>query len=127
MALSVILSWLTRSGDSLPGLLAEDVIFSSPVADYHGRADAAHVLGLIACVVENVAPTAWWGNEDDAIQAFDAQVGGADIEGLLRERRDGSGELAHVTLYLRPYRTLGVAIGRMGDLLAESPLPSVAG
>jgi hypothetical protein len=31
--------------------------------------------------------------------------------------------LVHVTLLLRPYRTLGKAIERMGQLLAEQPVP----
>jgi hypothetical protein len=53
MQASVLLP-LWRSGDieSLPHLLAEDATFSSPVTDYHGRALAAHVLGLIARVLD---------------------------------------------------------------------------
>jgi hypothetical protein len=46
---------------------------------------------------------------------------------MLREQRDSSGALAHVTLYLRPYRVLRAAMARMGELLARSPLPGGIG
>jgi hypothetical protein len=47
---------LWRSGDveSLPDVLAERATFSSPVADYNGKRKAAHILGLIARVLDDV-------------------------------------------------------------------------
>src|SRR5258707_1834448 len=122
---SVILP-LWRSGDidSLPGVLAEHVTFSSPVADYHGRAHAAHVLGLIARVLEVAEQTGEWDAERETVCAFAARMHGEHLQGMLRERHDEAGRLVHVTLFLRPYRTLGRAIERMRELLAESPLPN---
>ena len=43
-------------------------------------------------------------------------------KGMLREQHDRAGELARVTLFLRPYETLGAAITRMGELLSRSPV-----
>jgi hypothetical protein len=55
---SVILHvWRSGEIDSLPDLLAERATFSSPVADYHRRANAAHMLGLIARVLDDVEQT----------------------------------------------------------------------
>jgi hypothetical protein len=121
----VLRSW--RSGDiHLPDVLAEHVTFSSPVADYHGRAKAAHMLGLIARVLESVEETAEWDAERETVCAFTARVDGEHLEGMLRERRDETGRLMHVTLFLRPYLALGKAIETMRELLRESPLPPSA-
>ncbi len=122
---SVILPlWQSGDSDVLPGVLAEQVTFSSPVTDYHGRANAAHVLGLIARVLEDVEQTAEWDAERETVCAFAARMHDEHLEGMLRERRDESGQVVHVTLFLRPYRTLGRAIEQMRELLVESPLPS---
>jgi hypothetical protein len=42
---------------------------------------------------------------------------------VLREQYDDRGRLLHVTLFLRPLASLRQAIGQMGRLLADSPLP----
>jgi hypothetical protein len=64
MEASVLLP-LWRSGDveSLPDILAEHATFSSPVADHNGQAKTAHMLGLIARVLEDVEKTAQWNAE----------------------------------------------------------------
>jgi hypothetical protein len=67
MEASVLLPLLPlwRSGDveSLPDVLAEHATFSSPVADHNGQAKTAHMLGLIARVLEDVGNTAQWNAE----------------------------------------------------------------
>jgi hypothetical protein len=64
MEASVLLP-LCRSGDaqSLPDVLAEHATFSSPVADHNGQAKTAHMLGLIARVLEDAGKTAQWNAE----------------------------------------------------------------
>jgi hypothetical protein len=125
MVQSVVLRiWLSGGTSDLPGLLADDATFSSPVTDYAGRQNVAHLLGLIAQVVEDVRPGQEWRDGNDTVSAFTARFQGEEMQGMLREQYDGSNALAHVTLYLRPYRTLRAAIARMGELLAGSPLPS---
>lgn len=120
----VVEIWRTGAVDRLPDRLAEHAVFSSPVADYAGRDRVCHMLGLIARVVDDVRPTAVWGGTDrDAVSAFAARVGDEQVEGMLREEYDEAGALEHVTLFLRPYRVLKVAIARMRELLEEDPLP----
>ncbi|MFZ0041921.1 MAG: nuclear transport factor 2 family protein [Solirubrobacteraceae bacterium] len=116
--------WQVGDLRSLALLLADDVTFSSPVADYHGRADAAHLLTLIPSVVDDLAlgdPALAGGVR---FTSLSASVDGHPLEGLLREREDEQGKLAHVTLFLRPYHSLKIAIQAMGQRLAEAPLPS---
>jgi hypothetical protein len=112
--------------DLLAGLLAEDVTFCSPVADYHGRENAAHLLGLIATVLEDVSPVRGWGGEREWLIAFTARVDDDELQGILREEHGPAGQLVRVTLFLRPYPVLRVAIAKMRQRLAESPLPRTA-
>jgi hypothetical protein len=124
---SAILSmWRTGGTGALPDLLAEDVTFSSPAADYHGRENAAHMLGLIATVIQDVEPVRSWGDERESVTAFTARIDDGELQGILREERDPSGTLVQVTLFLRPYRVLRAAIATMRDRLADSPLPQPA-
>jgi hypothetical protein len=118
--------WQTGGTGALDDLLAEDVTFCSPVADYHGRENAAHLLGLIATVLEDVDPVRRWGGEHEWLIAFTARVGGDELQGILREERSPAGQLTRVTLFLRPYPVLRVAIAKMRQRLADSPLPRTA-
>jgi hypothetical protein len=127
MESSLILAvWRTGGTGALTDLLAEDVTFSSPVADYHGRGNAAHMLGLIATVLEDVAPVQGWGDGREWLSAFTARVDDGELQGMLREERGPAGKLVQVTLFLRPYPVLRVAIAKMRQRLADSPLPPVA-
>jgi hypothetical protein len=118
--------WRTGATGALTELLAEDVTFSSPVADYHGRENAAHVLGLIATVLEDVDTVRSWGDGRESLSAFAARVDGGDLQGILREERGPAGKLAQVTLFLRPCPVLRVAIAKMRQRLDGSPLPRTA-
>ncbi|BCK53717.1 hypothetical protein [Nocardia wallacei] len=124
---SVVLeAW--RSGDvgSLAAELAEGAVFSSPVADYRGRANVAHMLGVIATVLGGVEETATWPGAGDRVFAFRAKVEREELQGVLREERDAHGKLRQVTLFLRPYRVLRGAIATMARRLEDSPLPEPA-
>jgi hypothetical protein len=121
---SVILPiWQRRGTGALTDLLAEDVTFSSPVADYHGRENAAHMLSLIATVIDDVAPARWWGDERESVSAFTARTADGELQGILREERGPAGTLVRVTLFLRPYPVLRAAIATMRQRLADAPLP----
>lgn len=109
---------------ALAALVAENVTFSSPVADYHGRADVVHMLGLVARVLRDPVTTSEATVGGDRVTMLTARVDGHEVEGVLRERHDDEGRLVHATLFLRPYRALRTAIAAMGRMLADSPLPS---
>ncbi|WP_063050890.1 hypothetical protein [Nocardia arthritidis] len=128
MSDSVVLSfWQADRSRDLAQHLADDAIFTSPVADYHGRDDATHMLGLIATVLGDITETSQWRGERDGVFAFTAQVEDHHLQGMLREERDASDRITHVTLFLRPLGTLRLAIAEMARRLQDSPLPSQAG
>jgi hypothetical protein len=121
---SVILPrWRRRDTGKLTNLLAEDATFSSPVADYHGRENAAHMLSLIATVLDEVTVVRGWGDERESVSAFTARVDDGELQGILREERGPAGTLVQVTLFLRPQAVLRAAIATMRERLADSPLP----
>jgi hypothetical protein len=116
----------TESG-ALGSRLADDAVFLSPVAEYSGRRDVAHILGLVSQVVSDIRPCRTWAGDGESVHAFTARVGDRTVDGMLRERWTQTGELSRVTLFLRPYRALAAAIEQMTNLLAQSPLPSRSG
>jgi hypothetical protein len=122
----ILSAWQTHDAGALADLLAEAVTFSSPVADYHGRESAAHMLGLIAAVLEDVDPVRGWDDGRERLSAFTARVDDGELQGILREERGPAGQLVRVTLFLRPQAVLRVAIGKMRRRLADSPLPRTA-
>ncbi|WP_227981248.1 hypothetical protein [Nocardia spumae] len=125
---SVVLdAWRFRDISQLATVLTENATFSSPVADYRGRANAAHVLGLIATVLDSVEESARWRDERDAVFAFTARAAGSELHGMIREEHEAGGGLGHVTLYLRPYRALREAMAMMAERLRDSPLPESVG
>jgi hypothetical protein len=105
-------------------LLAEQVTFSSPFADYHGRADVTHLLTLIARVLQTPTISAAATDGTLTYTSLTANVDGRALEAVVCERHDDDGRLVHATLFLRPYHVLRAAMDAMGRLLAEAPLPS---
>ena len=124
---AVLRVWQSGAIGDLAGLLADDAEFSSPAADYAGRRDVSHMLGLVTRVLQDVRVGPQWGGGNETVSSFTARFEGEELQGMLREQRDSAGALAHVTLYLRPYRVLRAAMARMGELLARSPLPGGIG
>jgi hypothetical protein len=110
----------TAAGD----LLAEEVTFSSPFADYRGRADVVHLFGLIARVLQAPSVTAAATDGTLTYTSLTGSVDGRVLQAVVCERHDDEGRLAHATLFLRPYHVLRAAMDAMGQLLADAPLPS---
>ena len=110
--------------DALGALLADEARFHSPVADYEGRADVAHLLALIASVVGDIRPTRALADGAATTTFFDAAVDGRALQGVLDEHYDERGRLVEATLMLRPFATLRIAIAAMAAALEKEPLPS---
>jgi len=107
----------------LGALLAPDVVFHSPFADYAGRTDVAHLLSMIPTVMHDIAPSRVVESDGGRTTFFDASAGDRTLQGVLDERYD-SGRLVNATLFIRPYATLRVAMAQMGAALEADPLPS---
>ncbi|MGW7269810.1 nuclear transport factor 2 family protein [Streptomyces sp. NPDC054864] len=113
-------------------LLAPDVVFHSPVADYSGREDVAHLLPMIGQCLSGVEPlreftAAGTGREEEGhhgVTTFSAKVGEENAYGVLVQQTDGDGQLTEATLLIRPLKALTAAVSRMREALSADPLPS---
>ncbi len=106
-----------RQREALDSMLAEDVVFHSPVQTYRGSAQVIHLLMTIGGVLEDVEVT----RELDGVTFFTAQVEEHPVDGVLVEEGGGEdgGGIAEVTLMLRPLAQLQAAVARMARALAE--------
>jgi hypothetical protein len=111
--------------ESFVDQLAEDVIFNSPVATYYGRADVEHLLTIISGVVEGYTVERELSGPREAATFVSGRIAGQDVDGVVDRRFNESGEIAELTLLLRPLKALMAGVELMGQALAASPLPSM--
>jgi hypothetical protein len=104
-----------RDQNGLEAMLAEDVVFHSPVQSYRGRQQAVRLLVTIGGVVDDVKVT----RELDGVTFFTAKVQEHPVDGVL-VRQDRDSEIAEITLMLRPLAQLQAAVARMARALAGS-------
>ncbi len=109
-----------RAGDraALSQLLAENVVFDSPVRTYHGREDVLRLLMAIARVLDDVRATRQLHAAGETCSFVTARLEEKEAEGVLDEVRDEQGGIIQLTLMLRPLEAPLVAIERMGQELA---------
>lgn len=104
-----------RDQDGLEAMLAEDVVFHSPVQTYRGRPQAVRLLVTIGGVVDEVEVT----RRLDGVTFFSAKVEEHPVDGVLVEQEGDDGQIAEVTLMLRPLAQLQAAVARMARALAS--------
>jgi hypothetical protein len=112
------------SGEAVARLLAADVVFHSPVADYTGRDDVAYLLTTIGRVMSGIRAVHEFASRPVFATHFRGRVEEATVEGMLMQRIDANGSVTEVTLWLRPLAVLRRAVAQMRDALAREPLPS---
>jgi hypothetical protein len=103
---------------------ADEIRFRSPYADYSGRADVAHLVGLIRDVLVEVKPVHRLREQTATISLFEARVAEEDVQGMLFEQHDDAGRLVDATLTIRPYAGLRAAMKAMQARMEAAPLPS---
>ncbi len=108
----------------LDNALSEDVVFHSPVRDYRGRADVAHILTTIGNVLDKVEAEGELVSERQVVTIITATHGENRMTGVLDETFDALGRVKRATLLLRPLSTLLEAITAMRAALERSPLPT---
>ncbi len=108
-------------------ILGNEVRFRSPFADYSGRDDVAHLVGLIREVLIEVRPARRLSEGTTTMTLFNARVSDHDVQGVLCEERDEADRLIEAMLTIRPYAGLRAAMRAMATRLELSPLPSARG
>jgi len=105
-----------RDGEALTGLLADDVVFHSPVQTYRGRDQVIHLFVHIGRILESVQET----RRVDGVTFFHAQVEEHPLDGMLDEQTGADGRVTEVTLMLRPLASLQASVARLTRALAET-------
>ncbi|MFD3666261.1 nuclear transport factor 2 family protein [Streptomyces sp. NPDC058659] len=115
-----------RDPDALEALLAEDVVFTSPVAfaPYAGRAMTAAILRGVMRVFEDFTYVREIANPDgrDHALVFTATVAGKQIQGCDFLHVDEDGKIDDLTVMVRPLsaaRALAEAMGAQFDRIAR--------
>ena len=98
---------------ALDASLSDSVRFHSPVADYEGRGDVAHLLSLIGNVLEELRQTRELRTATSQTTFVEAVVNGRPIQGVFDEHHDASGRVVEATLMLRPLSALRTAVAAM--------------
>jgi hypothetical protein len=106
-----------RDRDALGSLLADSVVFNSPVATYEGRAAVVQVLGTVAEVVDGLAVDRVVSERDETVAFLSGRIGEHEVDGVLDCAVDGAGRIVRVTLMLRPLEGLLAGVKEMGRRL----------
>jgi hypothetical protein len=109
--------------DAIPDLLAEDVVFRSPVVfkPYEGREHVAAVLAEGAMnVFADFRYTDRFEEGDSAALIFEARVGDRDLQGLDLLRFDADGRVRELTVMVRPMSAVHALAEAMGRELERA-------
>jgi hypothetical protein len=94
----------SRGVEAIVGLLADDVVFRSPVvhAPYEGSESVGALLGVVAQVFEDFRYVSDLRDDDTEVLLFEARVGDRDLQGIDFVRWDDDGRIAELTVFVRP-------------------------
>ena len=99
--------------------LAADVVFRSPAVykPYHGKEQVGQLLRVVATVFENFRYTDEWRDGDTTILFFEANVGSRELQGIDILAENEAGEVAALTVMIRPLSGLQAVANAMAERL----------
>ena len=105
--------------DAATALLADDVVFRSPVVfkPYEGAATVAHLLRTVFGVFEDFRYTDELTAGDAHALIFEARVGGRSLQGLDLIRENADGRITEFTVMVRPASALAALAQEMAARL----------
>jgi hypothetical protein len=94
----------TKDFSAIDELIAEDVIFRSPVVykPYEGRDAVAMLLGAVSQVFEDFRYTDQIETDDSAALMFTARVGERELDGIDYLHFGSDGRIDRMAVYVRP-------------------------
>jgi SnoaL-like domain len=109
-----------REGDRgrLAGLLADEVVFDSPVATYDGAEQVLLLLATISDVIDDLRVERELPDGDGAVTFVAGRIGEHDVDGVLVQAAGDDGRLVHLRLMLRPLAGLLTGVKQMAERLA---------
>jgi hypothetical protein len=102
----------------VPSLLAEDVRFRSPFAEYEGRDTIARLFAVMPAVFDELALVRELRGDDREVAAvLRGRIGDEPVDVIVDERYAIDGRVSEAMLVTRPLVGTKAAIRRMGALL----------
>ena len=114
----------SRDMRALQDLLAEDVVFVSPVVHtpQAGRSITMAYLQAALQILNNDSfryPNQWYG-ADSAVLEFECEVEGISINGIDMIHWNDEGKITSFKVMIRPLKGLQAVIPRMAELLGQA-------
>jgi len=102
----------------VPSLLADDVHFRSPFAEYEGRNMVARLFTVMPAVFDELALVRELRGDDREVAAvLCGRIGDEPVDVIVDERHAIDGRVSEAMLVTRPLAATKAAIRRMGALL----------
>jgi hypothetical protein len=102
----------------VPSLLADDVRFASPFAEYEGRDAIARLFTVMPAVFDELALVRELRGDDREVAAvLHGRIGDEPVDVIVDERYASDGRVSEAMLLTRPLAGTKAAIRRMGVLL----------
>lgn len=110
-----------RDIDALDELLADDVVFYSPVVHTPQRGRPITAMYLAAAVVvfgnETFRYVREWRNTNEAVLEFLVTIDGIEVNGVDMIRWDDAGRIVEFKVMLRPLKAVNLIHQKMGAML----------
>ena len=106
---------IARDREALAALVADDVVFNSPVTVYRGRDQVVDLLVVLGGVFQDITRT----REIETVTFVRGRAGDEELDGAFVEIKDGEGLIAEITLLLRPLAGIQAGVRLMARALAE--------
>jgi hypothetical protein len=112
-----------RDVEAALGALAEDVVLHSPVTfkPFEGRDVVAHVLRTVFAVFEDFRYSDHLREGRTSVLVFTATVNGREVDGIDLVREDADGQIADLTVMVRPLSGLTALAEEIGRRLGAPP------
>ncbi|WP_018607140.1 nuclear transport factor 2 family protein [Uliginosibacterium gangwonense] len=108
--------------DSLPELLAEDVVFRNPAAlePYHGKATMVAILRAVFSVLQDFTYLRHFGNSTGYVLEFSARVGDEILFGVDLMEFDQEGKITDFMVMMRPASVVMTLSAEAGKRLSAN-------
>jgi hypothetical protein len=132
MTAPVLETWhrLVRSNDisGLPGLIAEDAVFFSPVVHAAQPGRKLTVMYLSAAFKVFFNPTFRYVREiagpRDAMLEFETEIDGILVNGVDIIKWNDAGQIVEFKVMIRPLKGINIIHQKMGEMLAAAQKPA---
>ena len=122
----VIEKWHAHVRGELAGgldeLLADDVVFYSPIVYTPQRGKAITIQYLTAAVLTLKSPSSQfvgeWSGDKSVVVEFKSEIEGITINGIDMISFDETGRITHFKVMVRPLKAMNLLHRKMGEMLA---------